>query len=137
MRIEPQVRGLSARFTVPAGATAVWLVSGTSVPAQIATSTDHRRLGLYIEALVIDDGFGAPRGVAIDDPCLCVGFHPVEWDGDRAKRWTAGRARLPASLWDDGDGEVFLRVDLAGPALPRWVAPAAASHPDDASVPAA
>ncbi len=81
-------------------------------------------MGVCVAALTIDDGFGAPRGVTIDDPRLCVGFHAVERDGDAAWRWTAGRARLPASLWEGLDDDTFLRVDLAGPALPRWVAPA-------------
>ncbi len=44
VRIEPRVRGLAVRFTVPAGAEAVWLVSGTAVPAEIAASTDRRSL---------------------------------------------------------------------------------------------
>ncbi len=65
-----------------------------------------------------------PRGFAVGDPRLCIGFHAVERDGDAAWRWTAGRARLPASLWDGLEENAFLRVDLAGPALPRWVAPA-------------
>ena len=124
VRIEPRVRGLAVRFTVPAGAKAVWLVSGTAVPAEIAASTDRRSLGVCVRALTIDDGFGAPVVVTMDDPQLCVGFHAVERDGDSAWRWTAGRARLPASLWEGRDGDTFLRVDLAGPMLPRWVAPA-------------
>ncbi len=124
VRIEPRVRGLSARFTVPAGAENVWLVSDTSVPAEIADSPDRRSLGLNVQALTIDDGFGTPVVVTIDDPRLCVGFHAVERDGDAAWRWTAGRARLPASLWEGRDGDTFLRLDLVGPALPRWVAPA-------------
>ncbi len=61
------------------------------------------------------------------DPQLCVGFHAVERDGDSAWRWTAGRARLPASLWEGRDGDTFLRVDLARPALPRRVAPCCAA----------
>ena len=34
-RIEPSVRGLSARFLMPAGAETVWLASDTAVPAQV------------------------------------------------------------------------------------------------------
>ncbi len=94
----------------------------------ISASPDRRSLGVCVAALSIDDGFGAPRGMAIDDPRLCVGFHAVERDGDTAWRWTAGRARLPASLWEGLDDDTFLRVDLAGPALPRWVAPACMSE---------
>ena len=64
-------------------------------------------------------------------PSLCVGFHPAEHDGDAPLRWTAGRARLPASLWEGIDDDTFLRVDLTIPALPRWVAPAAAVAHDE------
>ena len=125
-RIDPQVRGLSVRFTLPADAREVWLVSNTSVPAAIHTaSLDTRVLGLPIRGLAIDEGFGAPRTIAADDPRLCVGFHDVEGDGDATWRWTAGRARLPASLWEGVADDAFLRIDLAGPALPRCVAPAA------------
>ncbi len=131
VRIEPRVRGLSARFAVPAGAEAVWLVSGTTVPADIAAgSPDRRALGLSVAALAIDDGFGVPRGIAVDDARLCIGFHAVERSGDAVWRWTAGRARLPASLWDGLEENAFLRVDLAFPALPRWVAPAQVSDRD-------
>ena len=126
VRIEPRVRGLSARFAVPANAEKVWLVSGTSVPAEIYASRDSRSLGLRIASVTIDDGFEAPRVIAADDPRLCVGFHDVEQEGDRAMRWTAGRARLPAGLWE-GLEDVFLRIDFGGPALPRWIAPAAAA----------
>ncbi len=126
VRVAPSVRGLSARFAVPAGAQAVWLVSHTTVPAEIfASSPDRRSLGVRVTALVMDDGSDTPSIVPLDDPRLCVGFHEVERDGDATWRWTAGRARLPASLWERMEGETFLRVDLAGPALPRWVAPAA------------
>ncbi len=127
VRVEPRLRGLSARFAVPVGAESVWLVSGTVVPADIASSSpDRRALGVCIAALTLDDGFGTPRVIAVDDPRLCVGFHAVERGGASVWRWTAGRARLPASLWEGLDDDTFLRVDLAGPALPRWVAPAAA-----------
>ncbi len=125
VRVEPRLRELSARFTVPAGADVVWFVFNTTVPAEITVgSPDRRALGLSVAALTIDDSFGVPRAIAVDDRRLCVGFHEVERDGDTAWRWTAGRARLPASLWEGLDEDTFLRVDLACPALPRWVAPA-------------
>ena len=57
---------------------------------------------------------------------LCVGFHDVEHEGENKRRWTAGRALLPASLWKDAEGEFFLRIDLAFAALPRWAAPVSA-----------
>ena len=122
VRLEPEIRGLSVRFLVPAGATDVWLVSDTTVPALSGQGPDLRALGVCVGAVTIDDGFGAPRVVSADDPTLDVGFHEIE---DGPQRWTRGRARLPASLWDGHRGSTFLRVDLTRPALPRWIAPAA------------
>ena len=130
VRVDPQVRGLMVRFAVPQGARNAWLVSTTNTAAAMTDSADQRRLGARIGALIVDDGFGADRAVAIDDPLLCVGFHAVERDGDLAWRWTAGRARLPASLWDDVEGDFFLRIHLASPMLPQWVAPGRASSDD-------
>ena len=125
LRLKPRVRGLTARFTVPADAGDAWLVSRTGVPAHIhASSPDGRALGLCLAALTIDDGFSAPQ-IAVDDPRLCVGFHAVEGQCDATWRWTAGRALLPASLWDGTEGAFFLRVEFASTALPRWLAPAA------------
>ena len=134
VRLDPRVRGLAARFIVPAGARDVWLVSRANTPKAVADWPDERRLGACLKGLAIDDGFGATRAVSVDDPRLCVGFHTVEGDGERTWRWTAGRARLPASLWDGLDDDVFLRVELNQQALPRWVAPAVAYDDGKASL---
>lgn len=127
IRHEPRVRGLVARFTVPAQAKDVWLVSPSLVPATSSGWPDNRRLGVCLKGLEVDDGFGTPQAVEVDDPRLCVGFHAVEGDGDVIWRWTAGRGRLPDSLWEGIDGEFVLRVRMAGPMLARWVPPIAAS----------
>ncbi len=120
-RVEPVIRGLAARFQVPAGAGEAWLVSRTARPCDFASSTDSRDLGVCVAGLTIGDGFEAARAIALGGPLLGEGFHGLE---DGVRRWTAGRARLPAGLWADAAHDVFLRVDLAGPALPRWIAPA-------------
>jgi hypothetical protein len=120
--VQPKTRGLSACFKLPAEAHDVWLVSPTSAPCHVSDSPDGRTLGLSLSGLSLDDGLTA-RAVALDDPLLCVGFHPAEPD----HRWTAGRARLPATLLAGLEGEVFLRIDLFGLALPRWVAPTRAA----------
>ena len=86
-------------------------------------SPDGRALGLCQSGLRIDEGLGEARTVAIDDPLLCVGFHTMS----PGHRWTAGRARFPAALFDGLEGPVFLRLDLGAPALPRWVAPGIAA----------
>ena len=121
VRVEPRTRDLSALFVMPAEASDVWLVSDTSVPAEIGTADDRRPLGVCVGRLVVDDGFGTPHEVLPDDPRLGAGFHEVE---PGPMRWTAGRVPLPASLWETCDGSYNLRVDLAMPGLPRWAAPA-------------
>ncbi len=123
-RIEAEVQGLSARFLVPATAETVWLASDTVVPAMAGGGADLRTLGVCVGALVIDDGFGS-RTIAADDARLSAGFHHVE---EGPQRWTCGRARLPASLWEGCRGSFFLRVELTRPALGRWIAPGVAVH---------
>ncbi|GAB6845089.1 Hint domain-containing protein [Methylorubrum rhodinum] len=126
--LRPDVAGLTARFVLPAGARDVRLVSETSVPAHVVPgSTDARRLGLPLAGLTIDDGLTGARTVALDDPRLNEGFYAF----DGGPRWTDGAALLPASLWDGCRGATFLRLTLAAPALPRWVAPQAGNEMRD------
>ena len=122
-RIEPETKGLSALFVMPANATEVWLQSDTTVPAEVGVAADLRSLGICVGNLVIDDGFGSPRTISADHPLLGLGFHDIE---EGPQRWTTGRARLSEGLWQDIRGAFFLRVELTRPALPRWIAPAAA-----------
>ena len=124
-RLAPVVRGLTARFEVPADAKDVWLEAPTARPCDVSESGDSRDLGVFIRALRIDDGFEV-RDVAIDDPLLCIGFHPVE---EGSMRWTTGRARLPAALFEGFEESSFLRIELAAKPVPRWVAPAVAERP--------
>ncbi len=125
-RLAPVVRGLTARFHVPADAKDIWLVSPTARPSDTMVSPDARDLGLYLGVLRIEDGLSAPRDLAIDDPLLCIGFHAVE---DNCRRWTAGRARLPAALWEGCENGFYLRVELAGAPVPRWIADAESPRP--------
>lgn len=128
-RIEADVDGFAARFVVPATAKDVWLVSNTSVPRHVGLSNDMRHLGVYLTGVKIDDGLGDPRAIALDDPRLSIGFHMVEGTGAETRRWTGGCARLPSTLWDGCRGHLFLRVDLFGAAIPRWIAPGARRNP--------
>ena len=121
-RVEAEVQGLSVRFLVPATAETVWLASDTVVPAMVGGGADLRTLGVCVGRLVVDDGFGS-QVVMADDPRLSAGFHHVE---EGPQRWTAGRARLPAELWEGCRGSFFLRVELTRPALPKWVSPSVA-----------
>ena len=121
VRVDPLTRGLAARFPVPAGARDVWLVSATSQPRDLGGPDDARDLGVCLQGLTVSEGF-ATRSIDLADPLLSAGFHDLE---DGTRRWTSGRARLPQDLWADCADGFYLRIDLAGPALPRWVAPAA------------
>ena len=122
VRIEPDLSGLSARFVVPASAKDVWLVSETCIPAHVGESDDGRILGVCIGAISIDDGLDLRGMVGPGDDRLADGFHPAE----ETLRWTNGRARLPASLWEGCRGVFFLRLDLAAATNPRWIASQAA-----------
>lgn len=132
-RIEPVIDGLTARFELPVHAADVWLVSATSVPAQVMDSHDARRLGVLLLSLRIEDEAGI-REIALDNALLVDGFHAVEpADDGEAQRWTNGRARLPAVLWERSRSELAIRVELAAPPLPKWVAPMSAQPARDAS----
>jgi hypothetical protein len=126
-RIEPEVHGTTARFSAPAGAQDLWLVSPAASPSEIGMSTDSRQLGLRLAELRLGDGWNA-QAVSLDDPLLCVGFHGTEGEAGSLRRWTAGRARLPAALWSDQDRALILRLDPAMGALPRWVKLASAEE---------
>ncbi|GEP01803.1 Hint domain-containing protein [Methylobacterium haplocladii] len=118
-RIEADKHGLVARFPVPASAKDIWIVSQTSAPCEIGLNADPRRLGVCLDSIAIDDAESAKSLIALDDVLLSDGFYQFEESGHR---WTAERARLPAALLEGRRGTVFLRIELARGALPRWVA---------------
>ncbi|MBB4196769.1 hypothetical protein CCR94_20820 [Rhodoblastus sphagnicola] len=92
-------------FVVPEGAKDIALMSKTFTPAHATPdSYDTRELGLCVERLQID---GADVALERDD-ALGAGWREAECDdGAFARRWTDGRARLPAS------GRLFM-IDLGG-----------------------
>ena len=124
-RIAPTLDGFTATFAMPAGAKNVFLRAATSRPCDVGINHDQRDLGIPISALRFDDGASSQRELALDDPRLDIGFHPVE---DGVRRWTAHRAYLPAEFFADFPNGGVLTVELAGGALPRWVAPDPAQH---------
>ncbi len=128
VRVEPRVRGLSARFTVPAGAEAVWLVSAPPFPPRsprLAGSPRPRRVRRRPHSR--RRLRRAARRAGGRSPPL------RRLPRRRARRRRGSGAGPPAApgcrracgrAWTT----TFLRVDLAGPALPRWVAPACVSE---------
>ena len=109
------------RFVVPAGSAAVWLVSRSTVPAEIAAeSRDIRRLGVPVERIVASDGAMSVE-VSHGHAALRDGFHPDEG----SHRWTDGLARLPESWLGVLAGEVTLDVHLAPSSLDYRVEPVA------------
>ncbi len=119
--IHPAFDNQKARFILPANVRDAWLVSETSIPYHVMDIPDHRRLGVRLDALSISDGLGVHRQIALDDRLLCTGFHLAEEEGTR--RWTAGRARLPAELWQGCRDIVIVQIGFLGPLPPRWVEP--------------
>ncbi|KQT57040.1 hypothetical protein ASG52_02900 [Methylobacterium sp. Leaf456] len=115
--LRPESDGLCARVRLPADAREVWLECETSVPAHLGGSGDDRALGLCLAALTADDGLSVRRTLPAESAELDEGFHA----SGEGHRWTTARARVPASLWQGCRDEFFLRIDLAAPALPRWV----------------
>ncbi|SFL26611.1 Hint domain-containing protein [Methylorubrum salsuginis] len=115
--VRPESHGLSARVRLPADTKDVWLECETSVPAHLGASTDDRALGICLAALTADDGLSLRRTLSAGSPELAEGFY----EAGEGHRWTGARARVPASLWQGCRDEFFLRIDLAAPALPRWV----------------
>ncbi len=127
--IQPDINGLVVRFVLPTEARDVRLVSDASIAAHVLPgSTDGRQLGVAVAELSIDDGLTGLRRIALDDPRLETGFHPLDGQGGDDNgarwRWTDGSAVLPASLWEGCRGTVvFLRITLSCPPLPRWIGP--------------
>ena len=116
-RSNMRIAGLVASAMIPVSARNVWLVSRATTPSTVLGTADKRLLGVRISALSIDDGLSPRRFIALDDPRLCGGFQEPEG----SFRWTTGHARLPSSLWHGLEEYAYIRVNLAGPALPAWV----------------
>jgi hypothetical protein len=119
VRIEARTDGLTACFSIPADVRDVWLVCETSRPVEIGRNDDDRDLGVDLSALTFENSSGVSRRVEAGDPRLNTGFHEREG----AHRWISSRAHIPAELFADL-GAASMRVELAGPAIPRWISPA-------------
>lgn len=120
---------MAIRFVLSAAAMDVWLLSETSIPADVSDSSDSRSLGLCIRRLIVNDGWGTRREISSHDPDLSCGFYAPEGQGDQAKRWTQARACLPATLWKGCRGHFFLQIEISGHAVPTWKGPQSACRP--------
>jgi len=109
------VHGMTYRFDLPNQVRELRIVSRGFVPSGVTPANpDMRRLGVCLGGIVLRAG-GATRPVAIDDPALGRGFHPVEGDGAAEWRWTDGNARLPSALLGDLSGDANLELHLLWP----------------------
>ena len=102
------VVGCRYRFDIPAGSTALWLASRSTVPAETtAASQDIRRLGVAVERIALLD---ADRLIEAwhSDAALREGFHADEG----SHRWTDGLARLPETWLRPFPGGATLEVQL-------------------------
>lgn len=121
--IPSTVDGSVYRFSLPAAASDVRIVSRAAVPAEIdPTSYDRRRLGVLLERLVLSGPSGQIE-IAAADPVLSEGFHAPEVQGRRVVRWTDGHARLPAAAIA-GMNRIELHVLASQPAWAGAAPPA-------------
>jgi len=104
-----EVNGTMYRFDIEAGATALWLASGSFVPSQRAPgSVDTRRLGVAVERIMLSDAnlsIEAWHGL----PALSEGVY----DDEKTHRWTNGLARVPDVLIRPFPGGFTLDIYLA------------------------
>lgn len=112
MRTDGAVRIVS----VPAGLSAVWLLSRTSRPSEVHGPfvDDRRRLGVLVGAVSFRDRASAASSSTDHLQALDPhGWHPLEHSG-AASRWTDGCAvlGLPGNL---GGGDLRIELLAAGP----------------------
>jgi hypothetical protein len=126
--VSPRVQGDCALFDLSDGCGDVWLVSEATAPLHIGINVDARKLGLDFADICIFAG-ELSVDVELDDPRLGDGFHQLETLSDGSlRRWTNGRARIPASILRDVGGAVTLQAKVRQ-GLPRWVPPAPEALP--------
>lgn len=100
---ERMARPVSSRekrlvFVVPREAAGARIVSRAARPNERRPwLNDRRRLGLSVERIVLCGTMGRQE-IALDSPHLCRGWHAVERDGARPRRWTDGAGELALPL---------------------------------------
>ena len=113
--------GETVRFTVPAGARQVRIVSRGVVPADLDPANgDRRRLGICLAGLSLRDG-SFSLDLAPGHAGLAGGFHAAEG----GHRWTDGDAKLPEDMVAAMPDGFVLELKLVQTAL-RYALPAPA-----------
>jgi hypothetical protein len=108
-----------ARFTIPAGAKRLRLLSRSVVPAEVVPGAgDRRRLGIAVIRIVFEDN-GERWVMKANDPRLHIGFHPAEQRLWQSWRWTDGAAEVPPA---PADRPFVLEVQHR-PSIDYWLAP--------------
>jgi hypothetical protein len=98
------------RFVLPKGATEVRLMSNATAPTVVTPwQEDRRRLGLYVERIVLHSGLAVSE-IPVDHPSLTDGWWDVEGTGRSLRRWTNGAAVLPLP---DTDAPIILEIRAA------------------------
>jgi len=96
------------RFTLQHPASAVYLASRSAVPAETdAASRDRRRLGVCLRRITLRDA-DLTLDLVPEHHLLREGFHEAEGE----HRWTAGMARLPASVLGLFAGPIDIEIAL-------------------------
>ena len=103
------------RFVVPRGTTEVSLVSRAASPTDARPwLEDQRRLGVYIERIVVRDAGGRDAmDIPLDHPDLQHGWWAAEREGQALRRWTNGDATLPLPV-RDGPSVLDIHVGSSG-----------------------
>lgn len=102
------------RFIVPAGTSAVRLLSRAAAPTEAKPwIEDRRRLGVYVERIVAHTGQDM-REVPVDHPGLSSGWWATERNGNALRRWTNGDATLDLPTIDATPLMLEIRASSSG-----------------------
>lgn len=102
------------QFFLPTGVTEVCVVSRAAAPTDTRPwKADRRRLGVYVERIVLRGGCDAVQEVPVDHPGLLQGWWAVERNDWVMRRWTNGEAVLSLPVID-GPAVLEIRATTCG-----------------------
>jgi hypothetical protein len=120
------VAGSLHRFSIPASATEVRIVSNAATPSEVSTaSDDSRRLGIMIEQIVVRQT-ARRQVVGLATLKSEDGFHRLETDGKTHWRWTNGDARIHLPPNESAEGNITVDIVMRSN-QPTWIPPAVAT----------